>query len=406
MNITIFVVARDKAKFFLRVAENLIPKHKIIFITTKYSTYRFLQNKSNYEIHMLQNFIYDEVNSQFNEFVDEAIQMDVETNFISKKVARKQFILLADGFQNYFKQYRVDKLIIWNGSMLQGFTASLVAGKQGIEKIFFEIGNFPNKIFMDTQGVNAKSSLMNRDLTICEECDLSEIEKFLDAHKRVKEEAHIVPQSKKHKENKLYLLWDSFYNIFSKYPIVEKERKLIDYIEYIFPRKKVSIDYDKVNYKDMNYILFPLQVSTDSQIIRNSDFSLEESINKALDIAQQAGLNLIIKPHPAEHNKKIIEKIQKLQQSSNKIYLVNENTYLLIKFAKKVITINSTVGIESLIYYKHTEVIGRAFYKKYCEADLKKEIDKNMLNKFLYNYFFNILLDGDFFKNDKINIEI
>ena len=169
---------------------------------------------------------------------------------------------------------------------------------------------------------------------------------------------------------------------------------------------KFSIDYDNAQYGNTDYILFPLQVSIDSQLIRNSDLTIQESIDYALKVAQENNLALLIKPHPAEKNKNIVTYICDLKKQHNNIYLTNQNTYQLIKHCKKLITINSTVGIEGLMYYKHIEVLGKALYKRYCEPDLSKPINKGKINRFLYNYLFNILRDGNPFGHGKLFINL
>ena len=170
--------------------------------------------------------------------------------------------------------------------------------------------------------------------------------------------------------------------------------------------ERYPIEYDIIDYKKNNYALFPLQVSADSQVIINSNFDLIESFNIAVKSAKKDGLKLFIKPHPAEKNLKIIKYIQSTKAQNPDIFLTNENTYLLIKNSAKVLTINSTVGIEGLMYYKHIEVFGKAFYKPYCEPDLSKRVDKDKVDRFLFNYFFNILRDGDFFSCEPPNLDI
>lgn len=404
MNITIFAVSVDKANFFLRVAKGFKEEHKITFLTTRYHTYKAVL-KSGYKVYMLQDFINEDTDvKKFKSYENESILMDVQIGFLSRPRAIKQFDVLAKGFKNYFELQEVDKFILWNGSMLQGYIGSLIADSFNINKLFFEVGNFPNKIFIDKSGVNAKSTLINKDLTIVEDYDEARIVHFLEEYKRKKEEVHHVPQSlKSYKKLKLFLLWDIVYNIFSKYPIIEKEKKLSDYFLHFFPKKQNYIyNYDSINFRRMDYILFPLQVSTDSQIIRNSDIDLNEAINEAVLIASKKKLNLIIKPHPAEYNCNVLEKIQTIKQDNPNVFIVNENTYLLIKHSKLVVTINSTVGIESLMYYKHTVLLGRAFYKNYCENKLSSIVKQDTVNKFLYNYFFKILQNGDFFNNETI----
>lgn len=406
MNITIFVIAYNRASFFCRAAQTWKEKHNITFLTTRYHIYRYVKKKG-LEVYMLQDFIAEGTDvSEFAKFKDDAVLMARKAGFLGENTLERQFIWLCNGFKNYFTREDVDKLIIWNGSLLQGYIASEIADSFHIGKLFFEIGNFPNKIFVDPEGVNAKSSLMDRGLSVCENYDKDRLVEFLTSHKNTKEKSHIVPQAKSMKKINFATTYEHIYNVFSKYPIRVNDYSIFFELKRKLITSRSRFEFDKIDIEKENYILFPLQVSVDSQVVRNSDVTIEESIDYALNDAIANKLSLVIKPHPAEKNKDLIAYIRQLKENNKNLYLTNQNTYQLIKHSKKVITINSTVGIEGLMYYKHVEVLGRAFYKPYCEPNLSKPVDAERVNRFLYNYLFNCLVDGNYFGSDELQIEI
>ncbi|MBA7554924.1 hypothetical protein ES705_47564 [subsurface metagenome] len=356
---------------------------------------------------MLQEFCQNDVDiEEFMKFKESAVLMEHIANLLSPKRIDRQFVSLCKGFKKYFSRNEIAKFVIWNGSMLQGYTASKIADHFGISKLFFETGNFPNKLFVDPEGVNAASNLTDKDLSICSNYNEDKLNNFLTGHKRIKEEMHLVPQAKKGKQLNYFTIWDSLYNLFAQHPILENDYTLFGKLKRMKFANKFSIDYYNTQYGNTDYILFPLQVSIDSQLIRNSDLTTQESIDYALNVAQENNLALLIKPHPAEKNKNIVTYICDLKKQHNNIYLTNQNTYQLIKHCKKLITINSTVGIEGLMYYKHVEVLGKALYKRYCEPDLSKPINKDIVNRFLYNYLFNILQQGSVYGRGKLTINL
>ena len=66
------------------------------------------------------------------------------------------------GYVQFFaisRCFKVDTVVVWNGS--QAFTAGVlsVCKDKNIKIKFLEIGNIPGKMFVDPQGVNAKSML-------------------------------------------------------------------------------------------------------------------------------------------------------------------------------------------------------------------------------------------------------
>lgn len=103
-------------------------------------------------------------------------------------------------------------------------------------------------------------------------------------------------------------------------------------------------------------------------------------------------LYFIFKEHPSS-----IKSYPKLhKQTTSKIFFANGNTTQeLIENAKAIITVNSTVGIEALLFKKRVIILGDAFYKI-------EDITKWATNK---NELINILKDLDNWKIDNNLIE-
>lgn len=76
-----------------------------------------------------------------------------------------------------------------------------------------------------------------------------------------------------------------------------------------------------------------------------------------------------------------ISEIVRLKEQSDKIIFTNDNTYKLIKNAIEVVTINSTVGLESLIMGKKTKILGKAFYESFTELDIARYIMGFLINE-------------------------
>jgi len=82
---------------------------------------------------------------------------------------------------------------------------------------------------------------------------------------------------------------------------------------------------------------------------------------------------LIVKIHPAENDPREFEAVKGAQDKLG--FLVStQNTVELIQGATAVITINSTVGMEALLYGKPVTALGQCLYKKFNEIRLKKYI--------------------------------
>lgn len=122
----------------------------------------------------------------------------------------------------------------------------------------------------------------------------------------------------------------------------------------------------------------PLQVSYNTQLWLNADLRNKEAILHGCRAARQEKRELVVKIHPAETAPDELLDIARLQQQHNFI-ITQENTLDLIKASGRVLTINSTVGIEAQLYHKPVEILGRAFYKHF---------DHERLKKYLHHYLF------------------
>ncbi|WP_161546891.1 hypothetical protein [Pectobacterium parvum] len=141
-----------------------------------------------------------------------------------------------------------------------------------------------------------------------------------------------------------------------------------------------------------DYAFLPLQVSSDSQLLLNSDVDNISAIKISMDYCNEKKLELLIKIHPAESDGKKIEEYTLM----SKVYgfrLVTNNTFELIKNAKIVITINSTVGLESKMFNIDTLFLGRSFYDK---------LNGDLLEDYIQRYLF----DADYFGENIIDFNL
>ena len=112
------------------------------------------------------------------------------------------------------------------------------------------------------------------------------------------------------------------------------------------------------------YIFIPFQVNSDSQITLFSPWIphmrvLFDVIKNAAEHIDTENLHFIFKLHPAD-NEEYTD--LKAELPKNFHFIENIPTSTLIQHAHAVITINSTVGLESLIFNKKVIVLGQAFY--------------------------------------------
>lgn len=264
---------------------------------------------------------------------------------------------------------KIEKIYIWNGQQVLGRAASLAADLSGITKRYLEISNLPNQIFVDPEGVNALSSIASNvdRLDALPQVSSEQHEKWIEQYENKKNSP--LPQANLGYGIKIQNFTNFLIKLFiggvSSTNIMAKIRSAL--------KKKVALT--EVDEKSLSekYIFLPLQVSGDTQIKLHSNFDNISAIVYSHALAKERDLQLVVKIHPAEKCKSEVRRIVELNGRMD-FYLSNENTINLIKNASLVVTINSTVGLEALLYQKEVVVLGRCFYKSFTEERLRKYI--------------------------------
>ena len=224
---------------------------------------------------------------------------------------------------------------IWNGQRYPENLIMGIAKYLGKKTVYFEVGFFPNTTVIDPKGVNFKNSLP-RDI-----------------------------------------------EFYKNYPIKEETfPKKLNKRNHLIKRRLEHIKLPE------NYIFVPFQTSFDTQIVYNSPWikSMPQLFNIIEKIASLTKTNFIFKEHPHERDF-TYEELHEKAKNNPYIQFANANeTDELIKKAKAIITINSTVGLEAMLMNKRVIVLGNAFYaldkitKKATNEKELEEIIKNIDN--------------------------
>lgn len=110
-----------------------------------------------------------------------------------------------------------------------------------------------------------------------------------------------------------------------------------------------------------DYVFVPMQVPSDMQILHHSPWigSMVHFYEALLELADKnPRLHLVVKEHPS-----FPLSIRRKVRQHPRITFANHNeTRALIEGARAVITVNSTVGLESLLLGKKVITLGRTYY--------------------------------------------
>ncbi|HEH4565503.1 TPA: capsule biosynthesis protein [Campylobacter coli] len=323
---------------------------------------------------------------------------------------------LENFYENFFKEKKIDAIVMYNDCRLIHAKAIKVARKLGIGIWIFEEGYLrPYCITFEKDGVNANSSLP-RDKNFYLSCNIL-----------TKESIKEIPGGFKFMAFSAFLYWlfsfllAPFFNnklhhrTLFPFEFLFWFRSLYRKYLYKFTEKKLN---QKIYSLEKKYFLAILQVYNDTQIKHHYKKSIEEFIEELiLSFANHARAKsyLIFKHHPMDRGyrnySKLINELSQKYHVEGRIFYVHD-TYLptLLKNALGCITINSTVGLSAILEGCPTKVCGNAFYDFEGLAYPKKihffwrEAHAYKPNPSLVINFKNYLLNtnqfnGNFYKN-------
>ncbi|EAI4251517.1 capsule biosynthesis protein [Campylobacter coli] len=323
---------------------------------------------------------------------------------------------LENFYENFFKEKKIDAIVMYNDCRLIHAKAIKVARKLGIGIWIFEEGYLrPYCITFEKDGVNANSSLP-RDKNFYLSCNIL-----------TKESIKEIPGGFKFMAFSAFLYWFFSFLLAPFFNNKLHHRTLFPF-EFLFWFRSLYRKYlyklteKKLNQKiyslEKKYFLAVLQVYSDTQIKHHYKKSIEEFIEELiLSFANHARAKsyLVFKHHPMDRGyrnySKLINELSQKYHVEGRILYVHD-TYLptLLKRALGCITINSTVGLSAILESCPTKVCGNAFYdfeglaypKKlqffWREAHAYKPNPSLVLN--FKNYLLNTnQFNGNFYKN-------
>ncbi|MFZ1517805.1 MAG: hypothetical protein WAU11_03475 [Ignavibacteriaceae bacterium] len=286
---------------------------------------------------------------------------------ITKGIKTKQILKdgsrLFNAYSKYLDDNKVDLIILWGGIRYYSSIPAAIAKIKNIKCIFIEKGLFPFTLQVDDMGVNASSQLKNTFGSISS----SLLSHSLDFYQSQLKQQWYFTQPLNNISSLIkikclindYGLLELFVKIFHKY-FDTKLLKKFNYKDNWKVTDPVSTS-ESIVHKD--YIFIPFQVSDDSQLLVQGNWiknniSLVESVWRSL-IELGLKIKIVVKEHPREYiTDSFTEKLSKYD-----VLYSNAGTAELIQKSKLIVTINSTVGFEALVFNKPVIITGNAFYE-------------------------------------------
>jgi len=380
MKILFLIDSMERHRFYLRLTTPLQNKHKIFFATTEPLAAISAKLKG------IQTLYLTKKNVPLKNFSKEEITCAAKTSIepltgkCTHKTAERLIIKYSESIVTLIKKEKINKVIIWNGQQLLGRAATLAVKHCSTDTQYLEISNLPGKIFSDKLGVNALSSIA-KDTSILDafqSVESSMHNKWMIEYEKAKQRP--LPQAQRRLKHRL----EGAANLLLKFALRETSLKEVTKKvgSRTSPEKHIHKKLNSANLPS-KYIFLPLQVSSDTQIKLHSDIDNAGAIEYAHNYASALKIPLLVKLHPAETSTHEIKKIIDLQHKFD-FQISIKNTNYLIKNAQSVITINSTAGLESMLYEKHVITLGRCFYRDFDQERLKKYVHRYLIDGIEY----------------------
>ncbi len=256
-------------------------------------------------------------------------------------------------------------LLIWNGCRTVERTFTAYARAHGNPVLYLELGNFPGRLFADPQGVNARSLLAQAPERLDPLPDPQAAfdhwrSQYLNRTQPPPQGAQVQRVNPGWWQDQLgYLLG----GLSIDEPLWQRAQRKWR------ARRQPPLAGNVV--PDVPFLLYPMQVSSDSQLRFNSDVDNRQALTLAAQHADAQGLTLCVKPHPAEPDTRIHQWLKTESQRRGWV-LTQAPISRLLPQARAVITINSTVGLEAMLLDKPLQLLGRCHYAEFTPKRLRQ----------------------------------
>lgn len=308
--------------YFKSIIEHLTYKAKLISSPFYFNIFSNTTIKKQIDINNILKIKFSEIDIKYTNKIH---------NFLYKSILKIQTPFILSGYIKKIQSYDANVVAFWNGKKYPQNMGAEVTKVLGLQTLYFENGALPDTTAMDFYGLNATASIP--------------------------------------KETHFYENYTSKETL-NKNLIPRQEEK---------KRIKKEIDLPKT------FIFVPFQVGYDTQIIYHSPWlhTMESLFNLLDALAAQLKIHIIFKEHPSD-KKSDYSKLHTSATKNKYIDFANAiSTPELIKKAHAIITINSSVGVEALLYKKRVITLGDAFYS--IDKITKHASNKNELITILRN---------------------
>ncbi len=345
--------------------------------------------------------IVDSCDEVTTELVGEVVNPVIASRYQDRALLDRRIANLHYLLRSFFEEKSIDAIFLWNGSGLVSSVAAVIARRRGIKCLYGENGYLPRTLQIDPQGVNQLASVTQRIASEYQRVNIDD---------RVKAELDRVISLLHSGES-----WATPPKRRIKPSLVARLRREIQNISWQRIRRSTGTNGDIPEYDGAlpdNYLFLPFQVENDSQLILHSPL-VGTSMAKFVEVCHGAlqqlepGMRLVVKLHPANLNQ--VDYRDLVARFPEVLFYKSGSIGEMIEKSRAVVTINSTVGLEALTYYKPVVTLGDNFYNvpgvvehvfsidklpKSLVSALGRSVDKPKIDQFIYYLYASYFAHG------------
>lgn len=354
MNVIILIESFDQLQFFKKFKKWFEKTDTYpTIITDKLSVYFNLKLTSRFNICLL-----NQVSSKVD-VPDLSSTFEVLTNQITITKGEILYSSVYSYAESLIQNYQNSIFFIWGGNTISSFALKNVAIVNSTPTLYFDYGNYSEKIFVDPVGTNIDSFIYknfelvfnypeNKDFTVDQNILLSKDERRL------------------RKNINLFFLFDAFYSWISGLPFrgeINPIKKIYFLIKPFYIKQKIA------PLKNISYYFIAFSHSYELKRL-NLEFSdVVRKAHSIIDEAKNRKIMVYAKFHPSEIDKLFITSINELKDK-NHFMIVDNDSDELIEQAIKVYLFNTSLAISCILKEKDISFLSKSFFDKFDKDGL------------------------------------
>lgn len=272
-----------------------------------------------------------------------------------------KFISLIECFETFLDNHNIDIVLQWLGAEVERRTLRIIAEKRNIPHFVFDFSPIKNHFLL------VKNEYVQSYKVKVKKIDTIEAKKYLE--KYIKEKINFIHPKKMQNSINFLECFQKLIKIenkmfYSKAIIRHKFRIIKWSLRNLF-KQVVSFWLYEESPLNKKIIFYPLHYIAESQVtVRSNGFIDQVLLLKLISLNLPDNHHILVKEHPNVLGRMKLSDLLSIRKLKN-VSLVNPKitAHEIIKVSDIIMTINSTVGFEALLYQKPVITFGKSFYR-------------------------------------------